>query len=232
MRTLGSEALGELVKECPSLSVLKQTPTLIGLMTTIRDKCTGTEDFVFYSDRIIRLLVEAGLDEVNYETKVVRTPTAVDYEGVGWSKTEAETICGVSIMRAGESMEAGLRNVCKGVSIGKILIQRDEATALPQLFYSKLPPTISEKTVLLLDPMLATGGSAITAVKVLTDAGVSPKNIIFINLICCPEGVRKMYEAYSEVRIITAAVDMCLNDQSYILPGLGDFGCRYFGTVA
>merc|ERR1719230_999942 len=117
-------------------------------------------------------------------------PTGVEFKGVGWGLPYMNNICGVSIVRAGESMEAGLRAVCRSCKIGKILIQRDEATAMPKLYYSKLPPNIKDMTVLLLDPMLATGGSAIAAAKVLVDAGVPPTRIVFINLVCCPEGVR------------------------------------------
>ena len=102
---------------------------------------------------------------------------------------------------------------------------------MPKLYYSKLPPSIGEQTVLLLDPMLATGGSAIAAIDVLVDAGVPPERIVFVNLVCCPEGVRKMYATYPAVRIVSAALDSHLNDKSYIMPGLGDFGDRYFGTI-
>merc|ERR1712224_1000211 len=137
------------------------------LMTVLRDKNTEVQDFVFFADRIIRLLVEAGLEEMPHVEKEVATPTGVTFQGTGWALPYKPCLCAVSIMRAGESMEAGLRAVCRGIKIGKILIQRDEATALPKLFYSKLPENIKEQTVLLLDPMLATGGSAIAAIDVL-----------------------------------------------------------------
>ena len=140
------------------------------------------------------------------------------------------SICGVSIMRAGESMEQGLRDCCRSVRIGKILIQRDEETALPKLYYSKLPKDIDQRFCLLLDPMLATGGSANKAIEVLIDNGVKEERIIFINLVACPEGIEAVVTKFPKLKIVTAAVDAGLNERKYIIPGLGDFGCRYFGT--
>lgn len=146
-----------------NVNVLKQTQQLIALLTTIRDENTGRGDFIFYSNRIIRLLVEEGLNYLPVIERTVSTATGNDYKGV----TFEGKICGVSIMRAGESMEQGLRDCCRSVRIGKILIQRDEETAKAKLYYSKLPEDIASRWVFLLDPMLATGGSAIKAVEVL-----------------------------------------------------------------
>ena len=109
--------------------------------------------------------------------------------------------------------------------IGKILIQRDEETALPKLIYVKLPDDIQQRKVLLLDPMLATGGSACRAIKVLRDHNVPEENIVFLNLIAAPEGIRKMKELFPKVQIITTMIDTHLNDKKFILPGIGDFGC-------
>lgn len=137
-----------------------------------------------------------------------------------------------SIVRAGECMEKALQQCCRSIRIGKILIQRDEKTALPQLFYAKLPPDISERHVLLLDPMLATGGSALTAIKVLIeDHRVRESAIVFCNIVSCPEGLRAITEAYPKLKIVTAEVDSFLNSAKYIIPGCGDFGDRYYGTT-
>jgi uracil phosphoribosyltransferase len=119
----------------------------------IRDKNTNRADFIFYSNRIIRLLVEEGLNHLPVVEHTITTPVGRTYSGV---KFEGR-ICGVSIMRAGEAMEQGLRDCCRSVRIGKILIQRDEETSKPKLFYDKLPTDIADRWVLLLDPMLATG---------------------------------------------------------------------------
>ncbi|PVF94468.1 putative FUR1-uracil phosphoribosyltransferase [Serendipita vermifera] len=208
----------------PNVITLKQTAQLEALYTIIRDKSTSRGDFIFYSDRIIRLLVEEGLNHLPIVKKTVMTPTGVEFAGVGF----VGRICGVSILRAGEAMEAGLREVCRSVRIGKILIQRDEETALPKLFFSKLPEDIATRYVLLLDPMLATGGSATKAVEVLKDAGVLEERIIFINLISCPEGLKAFCTRFPQCRVITGWVDKGLNDKKYIIPGLGDFGERRY----
>lgn len=119
----------------------------------IRDRNTERGDFIFYSNRIIRLLVEEGLNHLPTIEHDVTTPVGRTYSGLLFQGK----ICGVSIMRAGEAMEQGLRDCCRSVRIGKILIQRDEETAQPKLFYDKLPEDISQRWVLLLDPMFATG---------------------------------------------------------------------------
>lgn len=178
----------------------------------IRDKNTGRADFVFYSNRIIRLLVEEGLNHLPVVKHNITTPVGQTYSGV---KFEGK-ICGVSIMRAGESMEQGLRECARSVRIGKILIQRDEDTCMPKLFYDKLPTDIAERWVLLLDPMLATGGSALMAVDVLIGKGVPEDHILFLNLIASPEGARNFAEKYPKVQIVTAFVDQGLNEKKSV----------------
>lgn len=194
----------------------------------IRDKNTGRADFIFYSNRIIRLLVEEGLNHLPVESHEISTPVGRHYVGV---KFEGK-ICGVSIMRAGESMEQGLRDCCRSVRIGKILIQRDEETSKPKLYYDKLPEDISERWVLLLDPMLATGkasrsyftktsndnagGSALMAVEVLKNRGVPEDHILFLNLIASPEGIKKFADEYPKVRVVTAFVDQGLDEKKYV----------------
>ena len=124
--------------------------------------------------------------------------------------------------------EIGLRDILSDCVIGKILIQRDEETAQPELFYAKLPNDIADRTVLLLDPMLATGGSAIAAIKVLRTAGVPEESIMFVNLVSCPEGLAALHAAYPLVTVVTAEIDNRLNETAYILPGLGDAGDLYY----
>lgn len=208
-----------------NVTLLRQTNQLIGLYSIIRDQNTKRGDFVFYSDRIIRLLVEEGLNQMPVEKTTILCYGDNKYEGARF----LGKICGVSIVRAGESMEMGLRDCCRSVRIGKILIQRDEETALPKLFYDKLPEDIHERFVFLLDPMLATGGSAMMAVEVLLSRGVQAKNIFFLNLLAAPEGISAFQDKYPDVNIITGAIDEKLNADKYIVPGLGDFGDRYYG---
>ncbi|KAH9963308.1 uracil phosphoribosyltransferase-domain-containing protein [Russula dissimulans] len=210
----------------PSVFTLRRTAQLEALYTIIRDKDTSRGDFIFYSDRIIRLLVEEGLNHLPVVPKVVETPTGAKYEGVGFEGK----ICGVSILRAGEAMEQGLREVCRSVRIGKILIQRDEETTRPKLFYSKLPQDIEERYVLLLDPMLATGGSAMKAVEVIMEHGVPEDRIVFINLVSAPEGLKRFTARYPSLKVVTGWIDDGLNERAYIIPGLGDFGERRYCT--
>nr|AFM78648.1 hDHFR-yFcu fusion protein [Cloning vector pBART-SIL6]AFM78650.1 hDHFR-yFcu fusion protein [Cloning vector pBART]AFM78652.1 hDHFR-yFcu fusion protein [Cloning vector pBAT-SIL6]AFM78654.1 hDHFR-yFcu fusion protein [Cloning vector pBAT] len=218
------EDIGEASEPFKNVYLLPQTNQLLGLYTIIRNKNTTRPDFIFYSDRIIRLLVEEGLNHLPVQKQIVETDTNENFEGVSFMGK----ICGVSIVRAGESMEQGLRDCCRSVRIGKILIQRDEETALPKLFYEKLPEDISERYVFLLDPMLATGGSAIMATEVLIKRGVKPERIYFLNLICSKEGIEKYHAAFPEVRIVTGALDRGLDENKYLVPGLGDFGDRYY----
>jgi len=212
--------------EYPNLYVMKANHQTKCLQTLIRDHTTKREDFIFYADRLIRLLIEEGLNFLPFSEKVVITPTQSEYHGTLF----ATEICGVSIVRAGESMEAGLRAVCKHIKIGKILIQRDEETATARLLYAKLPADIHNRSVLLLDPMLATGGSVKKAIEVLISRGVPQEKIIFMNLIAAPEGIATLFKAYPGITVVTSEIDDGLNELKYIIPGIGDFGDRYFGT--
>lgn len=224
-----SVAAAAMLKQYPQVALVRQTPQVIFLHTMIRDEATTRLDFVFYSDRLIRLIVEEGLVHLPMARKDVNTPTGARYEGL----MAAAGVCGVSIMRAGESMENALRETCRGVRIGKILIQRNEHTAEPddRYSYSKMPKDINDRWVFLMDPMLATGGSAIRAVNILlSQYNVKEERIIFINVVSCPEGLAAFCAKFPKIRVVTSAIDECLNEKKYIVPGLGDFGDRYFGT--
>ncbi|KAF8819253.1 putative uracil phosphoribosyltransferase FUR1, partial [Cardiosporidium cionae] len=149
----------------PNVKLIPQTAQLLASMTIIRNKQTKSDEFVFYADRVIRILIEEALNEIPVESLTVTTPTHCEFEGVRFK----EKICGVSIVRAGESMENALMAVCRGCRIGKILIQRDEETAQPILYYTKLPPDIAQRYTLLLDPMCATAGSVCCAIDTLKE---------------------------------------------------------------
>ena len=134
-------------------------------------------------------------------------------------------------MRAGEAMERGLRTCCRSVRIGKILIQREAGLdSEPKLYYAKFPPDISQRHVLLMDPLLASGGTVLKAIEVLLAHGAKEKNISFLNLIASRKGIETVHAVYPDVTIVTTAIDEGLDDQRYIVPGIGDFGERYFGT--
>lgn len=212
--------------EYPRLTVLEMTSQLRTLMTIVRDKNTKRNDFIFYADRINRLLIEEGLNFLPTREKIVETRTGEKYIGSEF----VGKICAVPIIRAGLSMENVIRQVAKKIRIVHILIQRDEETAEPVFHKAWLSEEINDRYVLILDPMLATGGSANATIRTLKENGIEEDRIIFINLVAAPEGIRNVLEAFPGIRLITAEVDKGLNNQAYILPGLGDFGDIYFGT--
>ncbi|WP_079104766.1 uracil phosphoribosyltransferase [Streptomyces prasinopilosus] len=209
-----------------SVHLLPQTDQLRALHTVVRDRDARREDFVFYAGRIIRLLTEAALNLLPFEPYDVTTPIGRTYRGLRF----AENLVGVPIVRAGESMEAELRAVVPGIRIGKVLIQRDRTTKRPHLYYTAFPQDMATRQVLLLDPMLATGGTALAAIEVLRDLGVPEENIVFVTFITCPEGLSAVCDRYPGVRIVTSAIEEGLNENAFMMPGIGDFGDRYFGT--
>lgn len=209
-----------------NVRVLPQTNQLRALHTIIRDRNARRDDFVFHSGRIIRLLVEAGLDRLPFEEREVLTPVGNTYRGLRITPQ----VCGVSICRAGDSMEAGLRAVAPEIRIGKILIQRDKVTKLPRLYYAALPEDIARRHVLLLDPMLATGGTALAAIQLLLDKGVAEEHIVFLNLLSSPEGLAAVGGRHPRVQVVTSSVEERLDANAFMMPGIGDFGDRYFGT--
>ncbi|CAA0820153.1 Uridine kinase-like protein 5 [Striga hermonthica] len=170
-------------------------------------------------------VVEHGLGHLPFTEKQIITPTGSVYCGVVFCKR----LCGVSIIRSGESMENALRACCKGIKIGKILIH-GEGNNGRQLIYEKLPSDIASRHVLLLDPVLASGNSAIKAISVLLNKGVPESNIIFLNLIAAPEGIHTVCKKFPRLKIVTSEIDMALNVEMNVIPGMGEFGDRYFGT--
>jgi uracil phosphoribosyltransferase len=209
----------------PAAEVLS-SPAITMLLSTIRDKNTCQKDYVNASDRLMHILAEEGLARLATETEI-ETPCGTC---PGLKPFPSEKICCVDIVRSGAILLEAVRTVCPDSKTAKILIQRDEETAEPKLFYHKLPPKIEHMAVLLCDPMLATGGSALTAINVLKEAGVNEQAIIFLNVISCPEGLKALAEQVPAVRILTTALDSHLNERKFIVPGVGDFGDRYYGT--
>ncbi|XP_072971632.1 uridine/cytidine kinase UKL1, chloroplastic-like isoform X2 [Typha angustifolia] len=228
----------DLCKTYPNVYVIQSTLQIRGMHTLIRDRDVTISDFVFYSDRLIRLVVEHGLGHLPFTEKQIVTPTGSVYMGVDFCKK----LCGVSVVRrmlscsnnpyrksSGESMENALRACCKGIKIGKILIHRDGDNG-KQLIYHKLPNDIAERHVLLLDPVLATGNSVYQAIELLIQRGVPENRIIFLNLISAPEGIHRVCKRFPSIKIVTSEIDVALNEDFRVIPGLGEFGDRYFGT--
>ncbi|XP_078111734.1 uridine-cytidine kinase-like 1a isoform X2 [Sander vitreus] len=161
------------------------------------------------------------------EPSVVQTPQGYEYEGRSYN---GKGITGVSVLRAGETMEPALRAVCKDVRIGKILIQTNIDSGEPELHYLRLPKDISEDHVILMDSTVSTGAAAMMAVRVLLDHEVQEENIALVSLLMAELGVHSVAYAFPKVKIITTAVDKSLDDLLHVIPGIGDFGDRYFGT--
>ena len=196
---------------------LKVTDQIKELQTVIRDRNTKRSDFIFFADRLIRLIVEEGLNQLPYSKSVVTTPTGHEYEGLKYEKGN----CGVSIMRSGEAMEQGLRDCCRSIRIGKILIQSDEDTHDAKVYYAKFPCDIDQRKVLLMYPIMSTGNTVVKAVNVLKDHKVLESNIILLNLFCTPQAVSTVTNTFPRIKILTSEVHS-------IAPN--HFGTKYFGT--
>ncbi|XP_033504628.1 uridine-cytidine kinase-like 1 isoform X1 [Epinephelus lanceolatus] len=212
-----------------TLSVMESTPQVRGMHTIIRNKETNRDEFIFYSKRLMRLLIEHALSFLPLKPVSVETPQGGIYNG---KRLSGKRITGVSILRAGETMEQALMAVCKDIRLGKILIQTNHDTGEPELHYLRLPKDISEDYVILMDSTVSTGAAALMAVRVLLDHDVAEDKIFLLSLLMAEMGVHSVAYAFPKVRIITTAVDKEVNDQFHIIPGIGNFGDRYFGTDA
>uniref|UniRef100_A0A6Q2YVL8 Uridine-cytidine kinase n=1 Tax=Esox lucius TaxID=8010 RepID=A0A6Q2YVL8_ESOLU len=212
-----------------TLSVMESTPQVRGMHTIIRNKDTNRDEFIFYSKRLMRLLIEHALSFLPLKPVQVETPQGSVYEG---RRLSGKRITGVSILRAGETMEQALMAVCKDIRLGKILIQTNHDTGEPELHYLRLPKDISEDYVILMDSTVSTGAAALMAVRVLLDHDVQEDKIFLLSLLMAEMGVHSVAYAFPKVRIITTAVDKKVNHEFHIIPGIGNFGDRYFGTDA
>jgi len=191
-------------------------------MAKLRDKRTGPDEFRALSRKVITLLLYEATADLPVRRGTVETPLGP--AEVSWMEEE---IVAVPVLRAGLGLLGPVLELLPKVSVGYIGLERDEDTAVARIYYNKLPP-LTGKVPLLLDPMLATGGSGARAIDLIKEAG--GKDSRFICVVAAPEGVRIIEERHPEVRIFAAALDTGLNDRAYIVPGLGDFGDRLFGT--
>lgn len=210
-----------------TLHLLPSTPQVRGLHTFIRDAAVSRDEFIFYSRRLMRLTLEHAASLLDYESCRVATPQGASYTG---ARLSVGRVCGVSILRAGEAMEQALTEVFRHVSIGKVLIQTNPLTEEPELYYLRLPRDIKHSVVFLLDATVATGAAAMMALRVLLEHDVPEERIIFCSLLMAASGVHNIAYAFPRVRIVTSAVDPMVNDKFYVIPGIGNFGDRFFGT--
>merc|ERR1711865_560261 len=213
----------------PNVVVL-QSRAIQVLLSGIRDKETTNAKFMDCADRLFRILAEESLAQLDSVTPI----TVVSQCGVaaGYASPQLDSVCAVAILRSGDALLQAYHQISRGaISKGNLLIQRDEKTKKPRLFICQLPAEISNKRLLLLDPMLATGGSAKLAIQLLIDKGVPQEHIIFVNMVCTPDGLSALAAAYPAVKVVTCAVDDGLTSGKFVRPGLGDFGDRYYNTV-
>ncbi len=200
-------------------------PLVTHKLSIMRNKRTGSKDFRELLNEIAMLMGYELTRDLPLETVNIETPL---------TKMKAKMISGkklaiVPILRAGLGMVDGLQSLVPVAKVGHIGLYRDPETHQPVEYYCKLPHDIEDRIVILVDPMLATGGSACDALSMLKARGC--KHIRFMCLVAAPEGVAKVQEAHPDVDIYTASLDECLNDHAYIVPGLGDAGDRIFGTL-
>jgi uracil phosphoribosyltransferase len=199
-------------------------PLIQHKLTLIRDKETGSKEFREAIKEIAMLMgYEATrslpLQEIEIETPICKTKTKV---------LAGRKLGIVPILRAGLGMVDGMLNLIPAAKVGHVGLYRDPETLEPVEYYCKLPVDIHERDLIVLDPMLATGGSAKAAIQFIKDRGAT--SIKFMCLIASPEGIKAISEAHPDVEIYVAAIDEKLNDHAYIVPGLGDAGDRLFGT--
>lgn len=193
-------------------------------LTLMRNKTTSSKDFRILLEEISMLMGyevtrDIPLCEIETETPIATAKTNI---------IAGKKLAIVPILRAGLGMVDGLLNLVPSARVGHIGLYRDPETHQPVEYYCKLPSDIHERDVILLDPMLATGGSAIASIDFLKRKGC--KSIKFLNLVAVPEGIKALHKAHPDVDIFTAAIDEKLNENAYIVPGLGDAGDRIFGT--
>ena len=193
-------------------------------LAILRDKKTGTKEFREIVSELATMLCyeamkDAKMEEVEIETPIQKMKTR---------KINEDNYAFVPILRAGTGMLDGIIQVVPNAKIGHIGMYRDEETFKPNVYFFKVPKDINKREVLILDPMLATGGSGLDAIELLKEKGVT--KIKFLCIIAAPEGIKAIEEKYPDVQIYTAAIDEKLNEHAYIIPGLGDAGDRLYGT--
>jgi uracil phosphoribosyltransferase len=192
-------------------------------LTRLRDKRTGPQEFRRVLSEVAALMLYEATRSFEVEPISVRTPLA----SAGGSRLKREVVL-VPVLRAGLGMLDSILQLIPHARVGFIGLKREETTLRATFYHKSLPPDLSRYEVILIDPMLATGGSAVAAMDLLTELDV--RRVRLVNLVAAPEGIRRVRLHYPHLPIFTAAVDEKLNEKGYILPGLGDAGDRLFGV--
>ena len=199
-------------------------PLIQHKLSILRDERTSVKEFRELISEIAMLMCYEATRDLPMEEVDVKTPVAV----AKCHRIAGKKLAVVPILRAGLGMVDGMVSMMPNVKVGHVDLYRDPQTLEPVKYYFKMPPDIQERDVIVVDPMLATGGSASAAIQFLKDDGV--KHIKLMSIIGAPEGVERMQKDHPDVDIFVAALDDHLNDHGYIVPGLGDAGDRIFGT--
>ena len=207
-----------------SVVEIVEHPLIQHKISLMRDRRTGTKEFRDLVSEVATLLCYEATRDLPLEEVEVETPIALARTKV----LAGRKLALVPILRAGLGMVDGMLSMIPAAKVGHIGLYRNEGTLEPVEYYCKLPNDIAEREVMVLDPMLATGGSAIDAITTIKKKGA--KHIKFIGLLAAPEGMKALHEAHPDVDIYVGALDERLNDKGYIVPGLGDAGDRIFGT--
>ena len=200
-------------------------PLIQHKLSFLRHKDTGTKHFRELVNEIATLLCY----EATRDWPLMEIETETPMEVATTKVIAGKKVALVPILRAGLGMVDGMLTLIPSAKVGHIGLYRDHDTLQPVEYYNKLPQDIEERDVMVLDPMLATGGSAIDAINIVKRS--NPKSIKFLCIIAAPEGLKALSEAHPDVQIYCASVDRCLNENGYIMPGLGDAGDRIFGTI-
>jgi uracil phosphoribosyltransferase len=214
---------GERMKAYDNVTVIDH-PLIRHKVAILRNKETGTKEFRELVEEITMLLTYECFKDIPTKKVMVMTPL----ERTEQTMVLENSIAVVPILRAGLGMVNGVHRLFPTARVGHIGLYRDESTLEARQYYCKLPAGIEEKVAIVLDPMLATGGSAVAAINLLKSKGCT--NIRLMNIIAAPAGVEAVAKAHPDVRIYISTLDRCLNENGYILPGLGDAGDRLFGT--
>lgn len=211
------------MKEYPNVTILDH-PLIRHKIAILRDVNTGMKEFRELVEEITTLMVYESFKTVPTKKVMVQTPL----EPTEQTMVADNAVAVVPILRAGLGMVNGVHTLFPTARVGHIGMYRDEETLEPHEYYCKLPDGIENSVAILLDPMLATGGSASAAIKFLKDRGC--KNIMLMSIIAAPVGIETVAEAHPDVKVFVSTLDRQLNENGYILPGLGDAGDRLFGT--
>ena len=198
-------------------------PLVQDILAELRDSRTTPERFRLLAGRISVLLAAEALRDIPTKPETVTTPL-----GPAPARRVSTDVVLAPVLRAGLGMLPAMLELVPGARVGHIGLQRDERTAVASQYYAKLPTDLEDSFVVMIDPMLATGGSAVVALDMLSKAGA--RNIRLVCIVAAPEGIAAVEKAYPKVPIFTPAIDERLNDQKFIVPGLGDFGDRLYGT--